>query len=85
VALAPSLGTAWPEPSARSVAGRRGTGQAGSLRDGSTVLIRQVHSTDGRLLADCFSRLSARSRQLRFLTPKQELSLAEVRYVTDEG
>ena len=41
------------------------------LRDGSTVLIRQVHSADAPLLADGFARLSARSRQLRFLSPKK--------------
>jgi RimJ/RimL family protein N-acetyltransferase len=34
-------------------------------------------------VADGFARLSARSRQLRFLTPKKELSPAEVRYFTD--
>ena len=53
------------------------------LRDGSTVLIRQVHSADAPLLADGFARLSARSRQLRFLTPKKELSPAELSYFTD--
>jgi RimJ/RimL family protein N-acetyltransferase len=47
------------------------------------VLIRQVHSADAPLLADGFARLSARSRQLRFLTPKKELSPAELRYFTD--
>jgi EmrB/QacA subfamily drug resistance transporter len=52
------------------------------LRDGSAVLIRQVHSADAPLLADGFARLSARSRQMRFLTRKQELSPAELRYFT---
>jgi GNAT superfamily N-acetyltransferase len=47
------------------------------------VLIRQVHSADAPLLADGFARLSARSRQLRFLTPKKGLSPAELRYFTD--
>ena len=59
------------------------TGRPVVLRDGSTVLIRQVHSADAPLLADGFARLSARSRQLRSLTPKQELSPAELRYFTD--
>jgi RimJ/RimL family protein N-acetyltransferase len=59
------------------------TGRPVVLRDGSTVLIRQVHSADAPLLADGFARLGARSRQLRFLTPKKELSPAEVRYFTD--
>ena len=53
------------------------------LRDGSTVLIRPVQSADASLLADGFARLSARSRQLRFLGPKQELSPAELRYFTE--
>jgi hypothetical protein len=52
------------------------------LRDGSKVLIR-VHSADAPLLGDGFARLSARSRQLRFLTPKKGLSPAELRYFTD--
>ena len=59
------------------------TGRPVVLRDGSTVLIRQVHSADAPLLADGFARLSARSRQLRFLTPKKELSPAELRDFTD--
>ena len=53
------------------------------LRDGSTVLIRQVRGTDAPLLADGFARLSARSRQLRFLGPKKMLSATELRYLTD--
>ncbi len=53
------------------------------LRDGSEVLIRQVQSADAALLADGFARLSTKSRQLRFLTPKKELSAAELRYLTD--
>ena len=53
-----------------------------TLRDGSTVLIRQVRGTDAPLLADGFARLSARSRQLRFLGPKKMLSAAELRYLT---
>src|ERR1700735_618848 len=54
-----------------------------TLRDGSKVLIRQVQSTDAPLLTDGFARLSPRSRQLRFLTGKKELSGAELRYFTD--
>ena len=53
------------------------------LRDGSVVLIRQVRSTDAPLLADGFGRLSAASRQMRFLGVKKELSAAELRYFTD--
>jgi len=53
------------------------------LRDGSTVLIRQVHSADAPLLADGFARLSARSLQQRFLSPKSSLSAAELRFLTE--
>ena len=54
-----------------------------ALRDGSKVVIRQVHSADAALLADGFARLSSRSRRMRFLTTKKELSRAELRYFTD--
>jgi RimJ/RimL family protein N-acetyltransferase len=64
-----------PPPAAR--------GKTVVLRDGSKVLIRQVHSADAPLLADGFTRLSAQSRQMRFLTRKKELSPAELRYFTD--
>ena len=47
------------------------------------MLVRQVRSADAPHLADGFARLSARSRQLRFLAPKKELSPAELRYFTD--
>jgi RimJ/RimL family protein N-acetyltransferase len=53
------------------------------LHDGSHVLIRQVQSADAPLLADGFARLSATSRWMRFLTPKKELSPAELSYLTD--
>ena len=53
------------------------------LRDGSAVLIRQVRGTDAPLLADGFARLSAASRQMRFLGVKKQLSAAELRYLTD--
>jgi RimJ/RimL family protein N-acetyltransferase len=53
------------------------------LRDGSEVLIRQVRGSDAALLADGFARLSARSRQQRFLSPKSSLSAAELRFLTE--
>jgi RimJ/RimL family protein N-acetyltransferase len=53
------------------------------LRDGSAVLIRQVRSTDAPLLADGFTRLSPRSRQMRFLGAKTTLSAGELRYFTE--
>jgi RimJ/RimL family protein N-acetyltransferase len=58
-------------------------GRPVALRDGSKVLIRQVQSTDAPLLADGFARLSPQSRRMRFLTRKEELSRAELRYFTD--
>ncbi|HEY7920102.1 MAG TPA: hypothetical protein VIE45_10635, partial [Streptosporangiaceae bacterium] len=65
---------------------RAASGPAGTqavLRDGSRVLIRPVQSADAPLLADGFARLSATSRWMRFLTPKKELSPAELRFLTD--
>jgi RimJ/RimL family protein N-acetyltransferase len=59
------------------------TGRPVVLRDGSAVLIRPVRRADAPLLADGFARLSARSRRLRFLSPKEELSPAELGYFTD--
>jgi acetyltransferase len=53
------------------------------LRDRSAVLIRPVRSTDAPLLADGFARLSAASRQMRFLGVKKRLSPAELSYLTD--
>jgi RimJ/RimL family protein N-acetyltransferase len=77
----------WLRPGRSRLPGRRPwpavTERPVTLRDGSKVLIRQVHSTDAPLLADGFARLSPRSRQLRFLTGKKELSRAELRYLTD--
>jgi RimJ/RimL family protein N-acetyltransferase len=58
-------------------------GTPATLRDGSTVLIRQVRRTDAPLLADGFARLSARSRRMRFLSTKTTLSASELRYFTD--
>src|SRR6516225_5527862 len=54
-----------------------------ALRDGSKVLIRQIQSTDAPLLADGFARLSDKSRRMRFLARKDQLSAAELRYLTD--
>lgn len=65
---------------------RAASGPAGKqvvLRDGSRVLIRPVQSADAPLLADGFARLSATSRWMRFLTPKKELSPAELSFLTD--
>jgi RimJ/RimL family protein N-acetyltransferase len=81
------LRPAWLRPGRSRMFGHRPraavAGRPVVLRDGSTVLIRPVRSADAPLVADGFARLSARSRQLRFLSPKQELSPAELHYFTD--
>jgi RimJ/RimL family protein N-acetyltransferase len=69
--------------SATARAAGRAAGRPVVLRDGSAVLIRPVRRADAPLLADGFARLSARSRRLRFLSPKRELSPAELGYFTD--
>jgi RimJ/RimL family protein N-acetyltransferase len=53
------------------------------LRDGAEVLIRPVRPGDAELLAEGFERLSPESRRLRFLTAKDVLRPAELRYLTD--
>jgi RimJ/RimL family protein N-acetyltransferase len=53
------------------------------LRDGSEVLIRPIRGADAPALAAGFARLSARSRYLRFLTGKRELTARELRYFTE--
>jgi RimJ/RimL family protein N-acetyltransferase len=68
----------------REPAASAGTaGRTVMLRDGSAVLVRPVQAADAPLLADGFARLSDRSRQMRFLARKDQLSTAEVRYFTN--
>ena len=75
-------GPRWrPQARPRPQPGPEGTPAV--LRDGSEVLIRQVRGSDAPLLADGFARLSARSRQQRFLSPKNTLSAAELRFLTE--
>ena len=77
----------WLRPGRSRLPGRQpgpgASGQRVMLRDGSAVFIRQVQPSDAPLLADGFARLSAHSRQMRFLRRKDELSTAELRYFTD--
>jgi len=61
---------------------RAGTGTRVVLRDGSAVVIRQVHRSDAPLLADGFARLRAEYRRMRFLRPNDKPSPAELRYFT---
>jgi RimJ/RimL family protein N-acetyltransferase len=72
--------TAWTGRAGRP---GRAAGRRVVLRDGSEVVIRQVRSSDGPLLADGFARLGPESRRLRFLRRKDELTPAELRYFTD--
>ncbi len=77
---------AWLQPGRSGITRLPRPGAEGKrvlLRDGSAVLIRQVQSADAPLLADGFARLGTKSRQMRFLTPKKELSPAELCYLTD--
>jgi RimJ/RimL family protein N-acetyltransferase len=74
---------AWRLPGWRSGPHYAARGKPAVLRDGSEVLIRPVGTADAPLLADGFARLSARSRQMRFLATKNELSPAELRYFTE--
>ena len=73
----------WLLPGWRSGPRYATRGTPAVLRDGSVVLIRPIGTADAPLLADGFTRLSARSRQMRFLTAKRELSPAELRYFTE--
>jgi GNAT superfamily N-acetyltransferase len=53
------------------------------LDDGTRVTLRAVRPDDAEELKRCFSRLSPRSRYLRFLTPMTRLSDDMVRYLTE--
>ena len=53
------------------------------LADGSRVYTRAIRPADRDALADMFARLSARSRYLRFLGPKNTLSPRELTYLTE--
>ncbi|HKI94011.1 MAG TPA: hypothetical protein VJ992_01850, partial [Gemmatimonadales bacterium] len=54
-----------------------------TLRDGSRVQIRPVREDDSSRLAEGLRRLSPRSRYFRFHRHVDELSDANVRYLTD--
>ena len=73
----------WLRPGWRHLPGHRPEAKQVVLRDGSKVLIRQVQPADVPLLADGFAQLSDRSRRMRFLARKDQLSAAELRYLTD--
>jgi RimJ/RimL family protein N-acetyltransferase len=54
-----------------------------SLRDGTRILIRPIRPDDRQRLEDGFTRLSPRSRYLRFHSSIERLSEAQVRYFTE--
>jgi RimJ/RimL family protein N-acetyltransferase len=54
-----------------------------ALRDGTRIVVRPVRPEDADRLRDGFARLSAQSRYRRFLTPLDELSDEQVRYLTE--
>ena len=53
------------------------------LRNGTRVLIRAIRPDDKALLARGMASLSPQSARLRFLAPKNHLTLAELRYLTE--
>jgi GNAT superfamily N-acetyltransferase len=54
-----------------------------ALRDGTPVLVRPIRPDDKALLRKGFERLSPASRYRRFLSPVDELSDAELAYLTE--
>ncbi|MEW9921732.1 GNAT family N-acetyltransferase [Marimonas sp. MJW-29] len=55
------------------------------LRNGETVLIREIGPEDRPLMRDGFEKLSAQSRFFRFLAPHRALSEAELDRFTEEN
>jgi RimJ/RimL family protein N-acetyltransferase len=53
------------------------------LDNGVEVVIRPIRPEDKPLLAEGIARLSARSARYRFLAPKNHLTNAELRYLTE--
>lgn len=53
------------------------------LKDGTNVLIRTVDPCDKQCISEGFDRLSARSRHMRFFSPINKLSDAQLTYLTD--
>jgi GNAT superfamily N-acetyltransferase len=53
------------------------------LDSGVEVMIRPIRPIDKPLLADGIARLSPRSARFRFLAPKNRLTSAELRYLTE--
>lgn len=60
-----------------------GTTDALVLANGMPVRFRAIDADDGDRLAGLFARLSPESRLMRFMSPKRELTPADVAYFTD--
>ena len=54
-----------------------------TLRNGAQVVLRAIRPEDRQPLAEGFGRLSERSRQLRFLEARSELTDAELTFLTE--
>jgi RimJ/RimL family protein N-acetyltransferase len=67
----------------RLASGRTVGGVDVCLRNGTRVLIRPIKADDKALLVRGMASLSPQSARLRFLAPKNHLSLAELRYLTE--
>jgi GNAT superfamily N-acetyltransferase len=53
------------------------------LDNGTKVVVRPIAPSDKPLLAEGIARLSPRSARFRFLAPKNKLTGAELRYLTE--
>ena len=53
------------------------------LRDGSRVVVRRIRGEDRDAVRAAFDRLSEQSRYQRFMTPIDDLSESQLRYLTD--
>ena len=54
-----------------------------TLRDGSTIGVRQIQPSDKDLLRAAFERLSEESRRRRFMAPADSLSEEDLIYLTE--
>ena len=54
-----------------------------ALRDGSSMLVRQVRPDDKATIEAGFDRMSPESRYRRFFSPLQRLTDADLRYLTE--
>ena len=54
-----------------------------TLRDGTTIVMREVRADDKAAIAAAFEDLSPESRYRRFFTPMSRLSETDLRYLTE--